>query len=311
MRLRLITFGPARPRLLAVVAPLVLCAGTAIGTAPVQSAHASSPTCERPGEALVCIIASTDLSIGRDRFTFGLLAVNHPLEVPRVSVEFFSFHGTGATATQRLQARFNYFARGLKDTDANRAAIEIGGVFVAYPTFKHAGTWGILITAPYHGHRYVLRDEFTVKTHGTTPDIGSAAPRSHNPTTAQEPASKLDSGRPPDDMHRLSIAAAIAQHRPLVVLFATAAFCTSRLCGPEIGVVQGLERKYRRRVNFIHIEIFKDAQYSHGFAPTVKQWGLVTEPWVFVIDRRGFITAKFEGPTPVGELDPAIQKVLH
>jgi hypothetical protein len=112
-------------------------------------------------------------------------------------------------------------------------------------------------------------------------------------------------------MHRLSIAQAIAQHKPLVVLFATAAFCTSRLCGPEIEVVKGLEARYRSRVNFVHIEIYRDAEYSKGFAPTVLQWHLETEPWVFVINRKGIITAKFDGPTPASEIAPPINADLH
>jgi hypothetical protein len=41
------------------------------------------------------------------------------------------------------------------------------------------------------------------------------------------------------------------------------------------------------------------------------QWHLQTEPWVFVIDRRGIITAKFEGPTTAAEIVPAIEADLR
>jgi hypothetical protein len=73
--------------------------------------------------------------------------------------------------------------------------------------------------------------------------------------------------------------------------------------------VQGLERQFGKRVGFIHIEVWKDANPSHGPAPAFVQWHLHTEPWVFVINRRGIITARFEGPTPASEIRPAIQKV--
>jgi hypothetical protein len=66
------------------------------------------------------------------------------------------------------------------------------------------------------------------------------------------------------------------------------------MCGPQTEIVQRLEPLYRRRVNFIHIEIYKDANPAHGYARTVRQWHLQTEPWVFVVDRRGRIAAKFE-----------------
>jgi hypothetical protein len=111
-------------------------------------------------------------------------------------------------------------------------------------------------------------------------------------------------------MHRLSIAHAIAQHKPVLVLFATAAYCTSRLCGPEIETVQSLERPYRGKVSFIHIEIYKNANPQYGYAPAVVQWHLQTEPWVFIVDRSGVIRAKFEGPTTAQEISAALNRVL-
>ncbi len=35
----------------------------------------------------------------------------------------------------------------------------------------------------------------------------------------------------------------------------------------------------------------------------------VTEPYIFVIDRGGIITAKFEGPVSFAELDAALKQV--
>lgn len=256
-------------------------------------------------------IASSDLAVGNNRFTFGLLNSNHPIESGRPRLTFYLLHGTQGRLMTRATAYFNQFSRGLKDTDANSAAIAIGGVFVARVRFGVAGTWGVEIRFPWRGKVRVLREGFTVAEHSQTPAVGSPAPRSRNPTVAQMPATKLDSGRPPDDMHKLSIAAAIAQHKPLVVLFATAAFCTSRMCGPEIETVEGIERQFRGRVNFVHIEIYQDANPANGFAPTVKQWHLHTEPWVFVVDRSGIVAAKFEGPTPASEIVPVIQKILR
>jgi hypothetical protein len=43
----------------------------------------------------------------------------------------------------------------------------------------------------------------------------------------------------------------------------------------------------------------------------VKEWGLRTEPWFFLIDSRGTIAAKFEGPTSLQELDEALSKVVR
>jgi hypothetical protein len=42
----------------------------------------------------------------------------------------------------------------------------------------------------------------------------------------------------------------------------------------------------------------------------VEEWRLDTEPWVFVVDRKGIIRAKFEGLVTVRELEAALQQVI-
>lgn len=291
----------------AVSVLVAACGGTSPSAAPVRTPVIS----QAQNVGLQAQVASSDLAVGSNRFTFGIINNNHPLSTGAPQLSFYYLKGNSATLMSTAVAHFSNFARGLRDTAANSAAIEIKGVYVARATFTRPGKWGAQVRLPWHGKVVVLRQEFQVRSHSLTPAVGSPAPRSNNPTIAQEPASKLDSGKPPDDMHKLSIAQAIAQHRPLIVLFSTPGFCTSRMCGPETQAVEKLEQQYRSRVNFIHIEIYKDANPAHGFAPTVLQWHLQTEPWVFVINRQGIITAKFEGPTPGTEIVPAINAALH
>jgi hypothetical protein len=292
-----------------LLAPALLLAGCGSGS----SGSAPTPTAVAANQAPATYaqIASTDLAAGTNRFTFAIIDHDHPLKGGTPALTFFLLHGSRAVPEFTARAVFNNFARGLKDTAENSAAVEIGGVYVTHVRFSRPGSWGVQIALHYRGHSYVLRQQFTVRSHSLTPSVGSPAPRTHNPTTAQQPATLLDSGRPPDDMHRLSIAQAIAQHKPLLVLFATAAYCTSRLCGPEIETIEGLERRYRGRVNFVHIEIYKNANPQYGYAPAVVQWRLQTEPWVFLVDRLGVIRAKFEGPTPAQEIAPILDQLLR
>ncbi len=264
-----------------------------------------------PATSLQATLTSSELVVGANRFTFALVDGNHPVNTLSPRLDFFHIRGKMATHVESRTASFNHFARGLTDNAANSTAIEIGGVYVAHPYFGQAGTWGIELRAVYKGKRRRIRQTFSVRRYGVTPAVGSAAPRSNSPTSPPVSVAKLDSGKPPDDMHKLSIAEAIGDHKPTVVLFSTPGFCTSRMCGPETQVVEGLEQTYRTQVNFIHIEIYKDANPAKGYAPTVIQWHLQTEPWVFVLDRRGAVAAKFEGPTPASEIKPAIQHVLR
>jgi hypothetical protein len=147
------------------------------------------------------------------------------------------------------------------------------------------------------------------------PAVGQAAPKSQSPVaTTAEQASLIDSSNPPNDMHAVSIATAIAQHKPTLVVFASPAFCTSRLCGPEVKVVQSLEPAYRDRLTFIHVEIyqnFKPDATKRTLAQTVLDWRLQTEPWIFLIDSNGIIQSRFEGPTGADEVKAAIEQLLH
>src|SRR5205807_874787 len=145
------------------------------------------------------------------------------------------------------------------------------------------------------------------------PAVGQAAPASHTPTTKDADPTTIDSGRPPDDMHQISIADAIAQHRPTLVIFASPAFCTSRICGPEVKVVQSLEPAYKDRLTFIHVEVYRDFApdpSKRQLAPAVLEWRLQSEPWIFLIDARGIIQTRFEGPTATDEVQAAIVKLL-
>lgn len=303
--------SPSRRRATRLLILLASLAGAGCG-AQSSASPTATPEGSSTNTAVQVQVASSDLAVGANRFTFGILDNNHPVQAAdHPHITFYYLTGNRAQPVETTTASFNYFARGLAKTAANSAAVQLGGVYVAYPSFPRSGAWGLEVRFRYKGKMLSLGAGFDVKKHSTSPAIGAPVPRSHNPTVAQEPATRLDSGRPPDDMHKLSIAGAIARRKPLVVLFATAAFCTSRLCGPEIEVVKRLENQYRRRVNFVHVEVYKDAEYAKGPAPTFTQWHLQTEPWVFVVNRAGILTAKFEGPTPASEIIPAIDRTLR
>jgi hypothetical protein len=116
------------------------------------------------------------------------------------------------------------------------------------------------------------------------------------------------------ELHNLTVADAIASRRPTVVAFASPAFCVSRICGPTKQILDELYPRYRNRVNFIHVEPYKldDARAGKALTPMpiMSEWGLQTEPWVFVLDRQGRVFAKFQGIVAVDEIEPLIQQTL-
>jgi hypothetical protein len=124
---------------------------------------------------------------------------------------------------------------------------------------------------------------------------------------------KIDSGDPPSDMHTVKIKDAIAAGRPLVVVFSTPAYCTSRFCGPVNQEVEALQEDYRDRVDFVHIEIWLDRQ-AEAINPTAREWlirpdGRLIEPYVYVIGKDGIIYDRWEGPVARNIMEPAVEAV--
>jgi len=108
---------------------------------------------------------------------------------------------------------------------------------------------------------------------------------------------------------RYSVAGTLAEHRPFVVTFATPKFCTSRTCGPVVDVVDAVRRQFASSpVRFIHVEVFQDNDPAKGYNRWMKQWGLRSEPWTFVVGRDGRVKAKFEGSVSASELAAAVRR---
>ena len=93
-------------------------------------------------------------------------------------------------------------------------------------------------------------------------------------------------------MHEVDFADVVGK-KPVVITFATPAFCESRVCGPTVEVIDGVRTDYDD-VTFIHCEIFSDAGQTVG--DPVTAWELPTEPWMFVIDADGTIVRRADGP---------------
>jgi hypothetical protein len=258
---------------------LILLLLTACGdpnAAPAATASTTPPpSTAAPGAELQAVIASAEVVVGPNRLAVGLLKDGKPLEEATVRERFFFLDAPDQAEQARVRSEHDavYYGEGLEL-----------GVFVSHPSFDQPGTWGML---------------------------GAQAPASHNRTVATEPdLSKLTSDDQPDpELYQLTIADAIASGRPTVVLFATPRFCTSRTCGPTLELLKGLKRDYSDRANFIHVEIYQDFATLQP-VPEVEEWGLPSEPWLFILDGAGRVLAKFEGGLTRPEIEPALTEVL-
>jgi YtkA-like len=252
---------------------------------------------------LQAIVVATEIVVGNQRVAIGITDHNTPVTDATVHVRSFVLNGNTGVF------------KGESDAPFKGQGLEGGGTYVAHLNFDKPGDWGVEITASRpNGAHTTVRLPMNVIALPVVPGVGQPAPATHNPTAKDvADVETIDSGRPVDDMHQLSIADAIQQHRPALVVFATPAFCTSNTCGPEVKVVQSLEPAYRNRLAFIHVEIyrnFKPDPSKKTLAQAVIDWRLQTEPWIFLIDSKGIIQARFEGPTATDEVKAAIDQLL-
>ena len=258
---------------------------------------------------LSLLVISTDLSVGPNRLAFALLdGDSGPVTTPDAEVSIYFPTEPQDEPKAVVKARFR------------RWPLAGLGVYTTLVHFDRAGTWGIrtTVTEP-DGSTRLGQGEVTVKQDSATPPLGSVAPRSENKTSGDvNTLEELTTARPPDpELYSLTIADALDSGKPLVVVFATPAFCQTATCGPQVEVVAEIKERYRGRINFIHVEMFDNPQEIQGdlsrarVSPTVEEWGLLTEPWTFIVDRQGRIAAKFEGFTTAEEIEEELRTVLQ
>jgi hypothetical protein len=274
------------------------------------------------GGGLQPVLTTSELVVGQNRLAFGLLKEHQLLDEADVVVRVYELHGQQAQLKAQMPApyaRLEVVEQGKRvhiHPDGRRhvhnEATDVRGIYVTQVTFERPGPWGLEVLARQgDGPVAAARFNINVLAAPHTPAPGTPAPRSHNLIASDVPdLRQIDTSDPPDPrLHRVRIADAIAQGKPQVIVFATPKFCTSRVCGPVVDIVRTLLPAYGARVVFTHQEIWRDAA-AQKFFPTVVEWHLQTEPWVFVVDGKGIIRAKFEGLTTAREIEAALQQIL-
>jgi hypothetical protein len=274
-------------------------------------------------EHLQPLITTSELIVGENRFAFGLAKAHKLVENADVQLRVYSIDGPEAHLVAETNAlyhpvgasepgeRLHRHADGTRHV--HRAASDVRGLYVTRLTFARPGPWGIEVQArDDSGSLATARITVTVSNSPQTPALGTPAPRSRNLVAADvRDLRQIDTSQKPDPrLHQIRIADAIAQRKPQLIVFATPQFCTSRMCGPVVDIVRQLLPEYNKRVAFTHQEIWQDFASKKVF-PTVEEWRLVSEPWIFVVDGEGIIQGKFEGLVTVRELEQALQQVLQ
>jgi hypothetical protein len=257
-----------------------------------------------PGEDVAIVPGSSDFAPGRVRLTF-LVVDGQGRVVTRPSARIWLARALDERPFARTTAR------------SERIGVEGGddagpdAVFVTQLDLDEPGTYWLL-AEPVGGRRIQALGNVVVKAEPEAPVVGDTVPPSRTPTLATASLEQLTTARVPDrELYRSSVADALEAKEPFLVAFATPAYCTSRTCGPVVDVVSAVRRKHPRGLRYIHVEIYEDNDPAKGENRWVKEWGLPSEPWVFLVGPDGTIRERFEGTVSVRELDAAVRRLLR
>ena len=250
-----------------------------------------------------------DFAPGPIRYSFLVVAQDGRL-VSKPTADVWIARGFKERPYQRSTARLESVGVPGRST----ASGEPLAIYVTHLRADRPGTYWVL--AKPKGTKISGLGNIVVRRHSYAKAVGERAPHSNTPTlaTAHGRLSQLSTSTRPDrQLYTTSVAAALDAHKPFVVVFATPKFCTSRTCGPVVDVVSHVRRELAGSpARFIHVEVFEHNDPAQGYNRWMRDWGLQSEPWVFLVGRDGRIKASFEGSLSPRELRAAIEeKLLH
>ena len=263
----------------------------------------------RTAEGLQAILGTGDLGVGTNRFGFVMTSQTGFVTEPttKLTTRFVPDRGDESDVVQRATAYFQPWPYG------NR------GMYAAELEFDRAGTWkvDIEVAAP-DGFPAVAQLIVEVGESTAAPRVGDPAIRSVTRTLDDVGSlAELSTGSLQDeDLYRTTLAAAIDSGTPTVVVFASPAFCTNAVCGPQVEVLQELKDLYKGQANFVHVDFYDNPHEIQGdldkarISPAVTEWSLPSIEWTFVIDGGGTVTARFEGFATLSEVEAALKPLL-
>ena len=303
-----------RRGLLALIALTTILAIACGRTATATPAPTSPPiiaVLQANDEAIMPILATTQLRVGTQRVSFLLVTAQTLIKAPEATVSS-TFLGEGQARGESKQAKFRLWP------------YKVRGAYTTVLTFEKAGPWRLDIEVNGPDGPAQGRISLDVTERVPVPEIGSFPPLSPNKTVhTVDSLEELTTDFTPDpDLYQMTIGEAIITGRPTVIVFATPAFCTSPTCGPQVDAVSELKERHVGEANFIHVELYDNPHEIQGdltkavLSSLVEEWGLSSIPhwfnesWTFILGTNGRIAHRFEGFVTVDELEEALTETL-
>jgi hypothetical protein len=265
----------------------------------------------KPAKVVIAPAAQA-FDVGPNRYPFGVFTLsNEQVDDAEVALYFAKDEKKGPVIgplpaqVTSLEVKPAYRAAG-EDPDQAKNVYVVPRV-----DFDRKGPWvGLAMLKGKNGLEAARVSAPPVVGDNKVPKVGEKAPLIHTPTASDVGGdlSKIDTRVPHDQMHQVDFADVLGKE-PIVLVFATPALCQSRVCGPVVDVAQQVADEYKGKADFIHMEVYNDNDISKGIRPQLEAFNLETEPWTFLIDRKGIIRVRIEGAYGVPELEQAMQSI--
>lgn len=248
-------------------------------------------------------LGTPDLSPGRHRISIVIEGPTGLVEFPAIAVTVIP-ERTPSDAVE-VVARFARFPDGVR------------GFHVTTVDFREPGRWNLILHVPSEQGFDDIGIAIDVPSSSSAPSIGAAAPASASRTLLDVPnIADLSTGETPDPgLYLVSLADALEQAKPFVVVFASPGFCTNAFCGPQAEVLSQIRERFGDEANYIHVDLFENPEQvrlgeTPIETPILEEWGLHTDEWTFVVGADGRVAARFEAFAPYAEVEAALASVL-
>jgi hypothetical protein len=259
-------------------------------------------------------LASSVFTVGKDRLAFGMIDNQGQFVYGPTAVYIAPNPGAPAQGPFVAPADVLLTEGRYRSQQSASESDPFAAVYEAQVKFNRKGPWAVLAVTK-RGDKFLAAPsqvQVTTKEADTIPDVGETPPRVATDTLASVKGNVklLDTRVPPSDMHKHSFDEVLGK-KPVALLFSTPQLCQSRVCGPVTDVALQLKAKYGDRIEFIHQEVYQDNDVKKGLRPPLSAFHLRTEPWLFVVNKDGKITARLEGSFGVTAFENALKTALR
>jgi hypothetical protein len=258
-------------------------------------------------------LASSQIDVGRNRIAFGVIDSQGQPVYGQTAIYVAPTPSKPARGPFLAPADVLLTQPRYRSKQAATAGDPFAAVYAAQVPFSKSGKWAVLVTTLNGGKLGAATAQVDASPDSADPipRVGQKAPKVKTDTMADARGNvaNIDTRIPPDDMHKVSFSSVVGK-KPVALLIATPQLCQSRVCGPVTDIAVQMEAKYGNRMTFIHQEVYKGNNPSKGLRQPLVDFHLRTEPWLFVVNRQGRITARLEGSIGIKAFESAIRSGL-